>query len=129
MHVRFVALFYCLMFASPASSAEKPDFSPVLTSQQVQSLAREGRLVRIYLVAIRFGGPRTRENISYVPPEAAEAWRRINASIERFGREGLIDQLDIRPEYRGNSLVPTRIRIHATHSSKGGEFQPTIDIW
>lgn len=83
-----------------------------------------GALVRIYLFPIRLGGPRRTANISYVPPEARAALDQITGTLQCFTREGLVDQPQIIPEYRGISFVPTRIDMHATRSGQGGRFPP-----
>ena len=116
-------LLAAIIVGVPDPAAAKPDFAHVTTREQAEAL------VRIYLFPIRLGGPRRKANISYVPPEAGAALDQISGTLQRFTREGLVDQLRIIPEYRGSSFVPTRINMHATHSGQEGGFHPSIAIW
>ncbi|WP_333882972.1 hypothetical protein [Sphingobium yanoikuyae] len=122
-------LLAAIIVGVPDPAAAKPDFAHVTTREQAEALVATGALVRIYLFPIRLGGPRRKANISYVPPEAGAALDQISGTLQRFTREGLVDRLEIIPEYRGTSFVPTRINMHATHSGQEGGFHPSIAIW
>lgn len=122
-------LLAAIIVGVPDPAAAKPDFAHVTTREQAEVLVATGALVRIYLFPIRLGGPRRKANISYVPPEAGAALDQISGTLRRFTREGLVDRLEIIPEYRGSSFVPTRINMHATHSGREGGFHPSIAIW
>jgi hypothetical protein len=43
--------------------------------------------------------------------------------------DGTIDQMRIVPDYKGTSIVPTRIRFMAWHSERGGEFEVVLEVW
>ncbi|HEX7874509.1 MAG TPA: hypothetical protein VF475_16470 [Sphingobium sp.] len=107
----------------------KPDFSAVTDRRKAGVLVRQGKLVKIHLFPSELGGPDTHENIGYVTPEGAAALSLAIGTLKRFTAEGLIDNMTVNPEYRGASIVPTRIAMHATHRSKKGEFNPSVEIW
>jgi len=114
----------------PARTAVmKPDFSAVTSLAAAEALARKGKLVRILLFPAEFGGEDIAENAVYITPEAAAARELILGTLHRFTKEGLIDKLDVTPDYKGDSFVPSRIVMHATHSKKKGGFEPTIEVW
>ncbi len=106
-----------------------PDFSDVTTKAAARKLVREGRLVEITLFPAELGGEEIAENISYTTPEAAEARAMVIGTLGRFFEEGLIDKLQVIPEYRGESIVPTRIIMNATHSEREGSFGGLIEVW
>lgn len=41
----------------------------------------------------------------------------------------LIDQLDVQAEYKGDSIVPSRIRFKAWHSRGGEAVEAVVDVW
>jgi hypothetical protein len=112
-----------------ASVAQKPDFSNVKSRDEVERLAAEGRLQKAFLFPIELGGQDVEQNVVYLPPEAVEAQRLIVGTLTRFAHDGLIDKLNVEPQFRGESLVPSRIIYHASHSQKPGGIEPTIEIW
>jgi len=112
-----------------ASERAMPDFSQVTSQADVRKLAETGELVPIYLFPLSLGGPDMEPNIVHVTPEAAEAKALIDGTIEQMVEDGQLDQMDVRPEYRGDSFVPSRIVIEAWNSQGEGRFEPTIEVW
>lgn len=106
-----------------------PDFSAVTTRTAAGRLVRKRVLVKIHFFPPEFGGPRTRYNIGYVTPEAAAAHAQLVDALSRYIEYGLVDQLEIEPEYRGDSVVPARIRMIASHSRGGKRYERVIEIW
>jgi hypothetical protein len=106
-----------------------PDFSAVTSIAAAKALAARGKLVRIYLFPTELGGPDVDENITYVPPEAAAALSLVTGTLQRYVKQGLVDKMDVTPDYKGKSIVPSRIVMNATHSKKPGAFHPTVEIW
>lgn len=108
-----------------------PDFTAVTTKAAANRLVRSGRLVKIHLVPTELGGPaKDRYNIVYITPEAAEARELLISTLETDLEEEKIDQMQIVPDYKGTSIVPTRIRFMAWHSErKGGEFAVVLEVW
>jgi hypothetical protein len=104
-------------------------FSEVRSHEQAEGLVDLGSLVKIYLFPTELGGDDDPNNIVYVTPEAAEARAMIVGKIRRLFRAGKIDELEVLPEYRGDGLVPARIRFHASHSGGGKPFEEVIEVW
>jgi hypothetical protein len=107
-----------------------PDYSHVKTLAAAKALAKEGKLTGILLFPAELGGEDVSQNTVYVSPQAAEARDLVVGTLRRFVREGLIDRLEVTPDYNGDSIIPSRIVFHATDShGKYGAFDPTIEIW
>ncbi len=105
------------------------DFSHVRSVADAERLVRDGKLLKILLFPAAVGGDDVRENVAYVPAEAAAAQARLVGTLVRFLEDGLIDKLNVAPEYRGDSLIPVRIRYDAYHSVRPGRFEPVIEVW
>lgn len=124
-----------LLLAAPAmlpgqeTGTMKPEFSQVTSKAAARRLVREGRLVRIHFFPRELGGPDGSHNIGYVPPEAADALalatRMIRGQLER----GTVDHMVVEPEYKGASIVPSRIRMTARKGDEPGSFQTEVEIW
>jgi hypothetical protein len=115
--------------AASRGTAMKPDFSHIDSQEAAEALAAQGKLVKILLFPAELGGPDDPENIAYITPEAAEARLLIIGTLRRFADEGLIDNMSVRPEYKGKSIVPSRLVMEASSSKKPGGFNPTIEVW
>jgi hypothetical protein len=109
--------------------ANAPDFSAVTTTAAAIRLARRGELVRIRPFPAELGGPSDPENIVYIPPAVEEARQRLIGTLRRFTDQDLIDQLDVRAKYKGDSIVPSRLHYTARHSRGGPPFEATIEVW
>lgn len=106
-----------------------PDFTNFQTLPSVRALAGEGRLVKLLLFPAEFGGEEVPKNVVYVTAEAAAAHSTIIGTLRRMIGEGLIDQLEVKPVWRGKSFVPAAIRFHGWHSTMSGSFDPEIVVW
>jgi hypothetical protein len=106
-----------------------PDFSAVTTKRAAQQLVREGRLVRISLFPTELGGPDNPANVSFITPEAAEVREMVIGTLGRYLEQDLIDRLNVQPDYRGDSIVPSRITMSASHSAREGSIDLEIDVW
>lgn len=120
---------FALNASQAAPSEPARDYSHVTSRESAQTLVAKGELFTVLLFPQEFGGEENQENIVYVPPGIPELKVQNTDTLIRFFKDGLIDNLTVTPEYKGDSLVPSRIVIKATHSSKGGSFEPTIEIW
>ena len=105
------------------------DYSKVTSREKAQALEAKGELVKILLFPEEFGGPDTPENVVYVPKVAADIKDLITGTLVRFFKEGLIDNLQVEPKYKGNSFVPSRLVMKTSHSNREGKFNPTIEVW
>jgi len=125
-----------LRLAAPGPSAAAqevgsppPDFSAVTTKAAARRLVREGRLVEITLFPAELGGPNDARNRSFTTPQAAEARALLIATLGRYVEEDMIDQLDVVPEYKGDSVVPSALTVTGTHSTRETRFRTTIPVW
>ena len=105
------------------------DFSHVDTQEKALALVQEGKLFKIQLFPAEFGGEDAPQNVVYVPVGIPEIKDQITGTLVRFVQDGLIDNLQVNPEYKGNSFVPSKINMKTSHSGKAGEFNPSIEIW
>ncbi|MDQ0464659.1 hypothetical protein QO010_002443 [Caulobacter ginsengisoli] len=113
--------------AGPANV--KLDYAAIKTREQAEALAGQGRLVRVLLFPVDFGGPDIPQNVTYIPSQFAEAEARIVATIVEAVEKDEVDRLDVKPEYRGDSFIPARLIFRAWHSRKPGEIQQTLELW
>ena len=112
------------------ANADSPlDFSGVGSREKAIQLAQDGKLYKILLFPAEFGGEDIPQNVVYVPAGIPEIKNEITDTLIRFVQEGLIDNIQVNPEYKGNSFVPSKINMTTSHSGKAGEFNPTIEIW
>ena len=128
-HLLFAAVPAVQSQATNAEAKVKPDFSEVDSLDKARKLEANGELVKILLFPAEFGGEEIPQNIVYVPQGAADAKALITGTLVRFFREGLIDHLVVEPEYKGGSVVPIRIVMKASHRTKEGKFNPTVEVW
>jgi hypothetical protein len=49
--------------------------------------------------------------------------------IQDLVNQGQVSSYAAQPEYKGDSFVPSKIKITASHPGKSGGFNPVIDIW
>lgn len=105
------------------------DFTDVDSLEKALALFRAGKLEELYLFPVEFGGQANRQNIVYVPRGIAEIKRGMDATIGKMVQEGAVTQYVARPEYKGNSFIPSKIIIETSHPDKPGAFNPTINIW
>ena len=105
------------------------DFSEVTSREAALKLVAKGKHYKVLLFPAEFGGEDVTANVVYVPPGIPEIKEQLTGTLVRFVNEGVINQLEVMPEYRGNSFVPSKIHIKARHSDRDGGFEPSIDIW
>lgn len=131
--VLVVAGLLLLAPVAAAQAGERPrgasDFSAITTAPAAERLVREGRLVVIRLFPAELGGPADAPDTGYVTPEAARARALLIGTLERLRDEGVADRVSVEPDYRRESLVPTRIRFKAWHSNGGGMFEAVVEVW
>lgn len=106
-----------------------PDFSTITTRAAAAKLVRKHMLVRIHLVPVALGGPKTRANSIYVTPEAAASHALLTDMLVAYVERGRLNHLEIEPEYKGDSIVPTRLRIRMSHNRGGERFERVVEIW
>lgn len=118
------------LFGIGSGNANAPlDFSNIDSREKAAQLAQEGKLFKILLFPAEFGGDDASHNIVYVPAGIPEIKDQITETLIRLVEDGLIDNLQVLPEYKGNSFVPARILMKTSHSGKAGQFNPSIEVW
>lgn len=129
-------LLFGTLASAPATTAQavaqrqdRPDFSEVTSKTVANKLVREGRLVKIRPFPTELGGPNDPRNILYIPPAVEEARQLLIGTLRRFTDEDLIDKLDVEAEYKGKSIIPSRLRYVATHSRGGKPFEAVVEVW
>jgi hypothetical protein len=103
------------------------DYRQVTSVEAAEALVRQGRLVRLLLLPVDFGGADVPHNSVYVPPFVVE----LKDSIDRdiilpLAQEGRITQYAAQPEYAGESFVPVALHVTAWEP---GSFNTVIRIW
>lgn len=105
------------------------DFSHIDSREKAIKAVEKGELVAILAHPEILGGEDIEINTFYVPKAIAYVHNQIIEALVRYVDEGLIDNLQIKPEYKGKSFVPSEIKLFASHSIKSGHFNPSIKIW
>jgi len=104
-----------------------PDFSDGDSLKTAAAMFRKGKLERMHLIPLEFGGPDDENNVVYVPLGLSDVKRGIDVNvIGPLVEAGKVSQYQAEPEYQGKSFVPIAIKITA---SEPGEFITTINIW
>ncbi len=126
---REAALLLLAGAAAPARAQERIDYSEVTSLDIAARWAADGRLARILLFPSELGGEDVPPNVSYVPPSALPRRAAAIEALSEEAEQGLIDRMDVRPDYAGRSFVPTRLRFAASHSATGHRFARVVEIW
>ena len=106
-----------------------PDFSTVTTRAAAGKLVRKRLLVKIHFFPVELGGQKIRINTGYVTPEAATAHALLTRMLAAYRERDLLDQLMITADYKGDSIIPTRLLMTASHSQGGKSIERVIEVW
>lgn len=105
------------------------DFADVTSEKKIASLCVRGKLVKILLVPTAMGGQWIPGNVVYVPLDVLKIKRGIDKKLSCLAADGSINKLIVDPEYKGESLIPSRIKVLAWHADKKFQHDPVIEIW
>lgn len=108
---------------------EEPDFAQVVSVDQASALAAKGQLSRLLMFPAEFGGGDQAMNVVYVPPRTLRQRAAHVQTLRSWVQEGAVNSLDVRPEYRGTSVIPARIQMLASHSCSGEQRTLTLEVW
>lgn len=112
-------------FANPGFAV--PDFSRFTTRAGCEAAVYRRELVELDLLPGELRGDGDICNRVFVPPCIAEQKRRIDAdTILPLMRAGKLKHYHAQPVFRGRSLVPVEITLHA-HGPAG--YATTLSIW
>ncbi len=114
---------------TPAFAQARPNYNEVTSLAIAARWAADGRLARILLFPSELGGEDIPPNVSYIPPTALPARTAAIEALIAETERGLIDQMDVNPEYTGNSFVPVRLRFSAHHTATGHRLDRVVEIW
>lgn len=106
----------------------KLDFTDIDTKAKAQELAKEGLLVPLYLMPIRFNGEESLHNKLYVPKVIVKRKDKCDDKVEQLLIEGKVNNYVCTPEYKGQSFIPSKLTIEAKMNGKL-VYTETIDIW
>ena len=107
-------------------TAQALDFSAVDSYKKAARLHKKGKLSKIYMMPIDFGGDDSQVNTLFVPEFVKDFKDKVDKRIETLLYDGKKLSFEALPEYKGKSFVPSRLKIVVTGDE---EFIETIDIW
>ncbi|MBQ3394212.1 MAG: hypothetical protein IJG64_03565 [Oscillospiraceae bacterium] len=103
-------------------------FEAVDSPDKARLMNREGVLERMYLMPLEFGGEDSARNYVLVPRGVNALKEEIDGMIADLVEQGEITGYKASLEYKGKSVVPSKVIIHATKEGKE-RFTETINIW
>lgn len=114
-------------FKKKQPEPNSPDFSEIDSQAKAEELFRQGKLEKLYLRPLEFGGEDNVLNTLYVPIGTAAIKANFdNNTIAELAANGKVTRYEAKAEYQGKSFIPIAIKISATDP---GEFSVTINIW
>lgn len=122
--IPFILWTFCM-----TAAASPLDFSHITSKQQMIAEYQKGNLEPIYLFPIELGGEASERNTVYVPFGVKDIKTKLDGTLIKFAHEGTINKLSIKPIYKGDSFIPSKIAINASNSHTEGNFDTEIDIW
>lgn len=126
---KVISVLLSLMIAGGAMASTELDFSSVDSRDKAIKMVEQGTLQPMFLFPIELGGQEAASNVVFVPVGIPDIQNKLTGTIIDFAQEGLIDSLQVSPEYKGDSFVPSKINITTSLEGKSTEFNPVIDIW
>ena len=104
------------------------NFSSIASLEDAQDACQSGILTKMLLLPIEFGGEDIPENLVYVPPGVSKRMKESVDFLMDSVRSGL-SEIEVRPEYRGLSFVPIKIRLTARCPGSALQKELEIPIW
>lgn len=105
------------------------DFSSVTTLEEARRLVELGVLAPTRLFPAALGGTDRPANVVYLPGDVAEALGRTAAAVLRRVGARYATTVDVQPDRRGRSVVPSRIRIRAGLLASANALGWTLEVW
>lgn len=103
-------------------------FEEIDSVGKAQEECRKGNLERMYIMSPIFGGTDDPHNILYVPVGVNRIKEGYDDILADLVEQGKAKSFNCKPEYKGKSIVPSRITI--TSGKDGVEvFKQTIEVW
>ena len=103
-------------------------FEEIDSVAKAQEGCRKGNLERMYIMSPVFGGTDDPHNILYVPVGINRIKEGYDDILVDLVKQGKAKSFNCKPEYKGRSVVPSKITIV---SGKDGVevFNQTIEVW
>jgi hypothetical protein len=102
------------------------DYSTIDSKEKAQKLFAKGKLVKLYLMPLDFGGQDSPINTLFVPEFANNQKNNFDSKISDMLESGLKLGYSASPEYKGSSFIPGRLIIDVKGDTTITEV---IDIW
>ncbi|MFB2538357.1 MULTISPECIES: hypothetical protein [unclassified Acinetobacter] len=110
-------------------SSTPPNYGDVNSRELMVEKYQQGQLEAIYLFPIQLGGEEVELNTVYVPIGVSAMKDKIDNTFINYAHEGLINKLKVKPVYKGNSFIPSKIVYEGSHSNRDGNISLELDIW
>lgn len=110
------------------SNSFQINFSEINSMDKVIEACKKGLLKPMYIMPLRFNGKEISQNTLYVPEVAVMLKDSCDDIVEELLNKGRVNGYEGIPEYKGNSLVPSKLTIVTKMESKP-IFTETINIW
>lgn len=114
------------LFKGKKSDKIKTDFSDIDSNEKAIELFNKGQLAKVYMMPLEFGGQDGPMNYLFVPEFVVELKARFDLMIKNLLIEGKKLGYSAKPEYKGNSFIPSQLIITVTGDI---QFKETIEIW
>ena len=105
------------------------DLSTITSNDKLIETVTQGMLFKVFVCPLELGGVDNKSNVLFVPQIAAEMMDKLSGLLIELARKGLIKRLNVHPEYKGESHVPSKIIIVAGHENGINVLNLSIDIW
>jgi len=123
--------------AAPAAHAQAAADMPALPfvletitdRSAAELLVRRRLLVKSWFFPRELGGPDSPENVAYITPQATRARAALIKRLARLLERDVIDRMDVQADYKGASIIPSRIRFKAWHSRGGETVEAVVEVW
>ncbi len=103
------------------------NFNKIDTIEKAEQLFHKGKLEKLYLVPLMFGGKDIIQNIIYVPIGINAAKEKVDNHIADLLDQGKTQSYNCNLEYKDKSVIPSKLII--TTGKDGKEiFKTTIEI-
>ena len=103
-------------------------FEEIDSVAKAQEECKKGNLERMYIMSPIFGGADDPHNILYVPVGINRIKVGYDNILADLVEQGKASSFKCKPEYKGKSVVPSRITI--TSGKDGVDvFNQTIEVW
>ncbi|MBE4462966.1 hypothetical protein [Vibrio parahaemolyticus] len=126
---QFIAIALSLLFTMVVNAESTLDFSGVDTRGKALELVKQGELFEVLLLPIELGGKEEPKNIVFVPADIPEAHEKNTENVLHFVKKKLSNSLEVQPIYKGNSFVPSQVKMIGKHSVENRNFIMVTNIW